>query len=244
MSGATLTAPLAALALAALLASGCSSTREQAKRFAQQGSRAFAVHGLRVTGRNRSVRVLARALVTDANGTAAALVLRNDGHAPLANVPLALAVRDARGRVLWRNDAPGLEASLTHAALLPPGKAVTWVDDQVTVAGGRPASVAVRVGAGSPAPAGAPAIAISGTRVTGDPASGLTAGGVVANDSGVAQQNLVVAAVARRGGRIVAAGRALVPFVKAHGSSSFQAYFIGDPAGAQLALAAQPTTLR
>jgi hypothetical protein len=236
---------VAVLAVLAFTGSGCSSTREQAAAFAQQGSSAFSVKGVRVREQSRVVRVLARSVVHDANGTAAVLLLRNGGRRPLADVPLALAVRDARGKVLWRNDAPGLERGLTHAPLLPPGRSVTWVDDQVTPAGGgTPSSVAVRIGAGKAAPATAPSVAVSGTHLEGDPASGLTAGGRVANGSGVAQQNLVVAAVARRGGRIVAAGRAIVPLLKAHGHERFQAYFIGNPGGAQLDLDAQPTTLR
>jgi hypothetical protein len=236
-----MTATLALLALC-----GCESTREQAAKFAQEGSRAFQAKGVQVTTQSRSVRVLSRAVVTDANGTAAVVVLRNAGSQALAAVPIAISVRDAHGKVVWRNDAPGLEAGLTHVALIAPGQTVTWVNDQVQAAGGRPASVAAVVGAGQPAPAGATGVrvTIGATTLEGDPVSGVTARGQVVNDSAVRQPNLVVAAVARRGGKVVAAGRAIVPLLKAHGHERFQAYFIGDPRGAQLQLAAQPRSFR
>ena len=230
----------------ALALAGCESTREQAAKFAQQGSKAFQAKGVSVTTQSRSVKVLERTVVSDANGAAAAVVVRNTGAQALAAVPIAISVRDATGKVLWRNDQPGLEPGLTHIALIAPGQTVTWVNDQVQAAGGRPASVAAIVGAGQPAPTGASAVRVTvgATSLEGDPVSGVTAGGQVVNESAIDQPNLVVAAVARSGGRIVAAGRAIVPLLKAHGHERFQAYFIGNPRGAQLQLAAQPATFR
>jgi hypothetical protein len=240
-----MTATLALLPLAATTA-GCSSTRAQAKRFTQQGSKAFAARGLRVGASNRDVQVLAHAIVSDANGTAAVVVLRNHGSQALRDVPIALAVVDAHGKVLWRNDAPGLEAGLTHAALLAPGETVTWVNDQVLLPGGaRAAALRAKVGAGSSAPPTAARLAIhvQDAHIEGDPASGVTAVARAVNGSSVAQRDLVIAAVARRGGKLVAAGRAVVPSLKANGGERFQAFFVGDPRGGQLSFDAQPSTL-
>jgi hypothetical protein len=235
-----------AATLALLALPGCESTREQAAKFAQQGSKAFQAKGLQVTRQSRDVRVLERTVVSDANGTAAVVVLRNTGTRALAEVPIAISVRDARGKVVWRNDAPGLESGLTHVALIAPGQTVTWVNDQVQPVGGKPASVAATVGAGQPAPANAMGVhmTVGTASLQGDPVSGVTAGGQVTNGSSIDQPNLVVAAVARNGGKIVAAGRAIVPLLKAHGHDRFQVYFIGNPTGAQLQLAAQPATFR
>jgi hypothetical protein len=230
----------------ALASSGCSSTRAQAAKFTQQGDRAFAAHGLRVGSANRDVRLVERDVVHDASGTAAVVVLRNTGGRALGDVPIAVAVKDAHGRVLWRNDAPGLEPGLTHAALLAPGETVTWVNDQVLIPGGaRPAALAARVGAGDPAPPTAANVAIDvqDARLEGDPASGVTAVARAVNRSDVDQSNLVIAAVARRGGRLVAAGRAIVPQLRANGRERFQVFFVGDPRGAQLSFDAQPSTL-
>ena len=245
-----LCAMAAALALlpSALAGSGCSSTRAQAAKFTQQGDRAFAVRGLRVRAANRDVQLLERTVISDADGTAAVVVLRDRGGRALADVPFALAVKDAHGRVLWRNDAPGLEPGLTHVALLAPGQTVTWVNDQVLIApppAPRPAALGAKVGAGDPAPPTAARldIAVQDARLEGDPASGVTAVASAVNRSDVDQRDLVIAAVARRGGRVVAAGRAIVPALRAHGHERFQVFFVGDPRGAELQFDAQPSTL-
>ncbi len=238
-------ATVLALLPAALAASGCESTRAQAEQMTQQGDRAFAAKGLRVGAANRDVEIVERAVVSDVNGAAAVVVLRNRGGRALADVPLAIAVRGAGGSVLWRNDAPGLEEGLTHAALLPAGRTVTWVNDQILLPGGRPASLAAKAGAGEPAPAGAAAvdIAVVDPRLEGDPTSGVTVLARAVNGSSVPQENLVIAAVARRGGRVVAAGRAIVPRLRANDAERFQVFFIGDPRGAELTFDAQPSTL-
>jgi hypothetical protein len=237
----------AALALAplAVAAAGCESTRAQADKLTQEGDRAFAARGLRVGAQNRDVQVLERAVVSDVNGAAAVVVLRNRGARALADVPIAIAVKGANGTVLWRNDAPGLEQGLTHAALLAPGQTVTWVNDQVMPTSGRATSLGAKAGAGEPAPPTAATvdIAVEGARLEGDPASGVTVVARAVNRSQVDQQDLVIAGVARRGGKLVAAGRAIVPRLGAGDRERFQIFYIGDPRGAELTFDAQPSTL-
>jgi len=212
----------------------------------QHATRAFPFVSLSVRAANRDVQLLERAVVSDANGTAAVVVLRNRGARALADVPIAVAVKDAHGKALWRNDAPGLEAGLTHAALLAPGETVTWVNDQVLLAGGaKPASLGAKAGAGDPAPPTASRLAIDveDAQLEGDPTSGVTVVARAVNRTDVDQRNLVIAAVARRGGKLVAAGRAIVPNLKAGGHERFQVFFVGDPRGAELDFDAQPSTL-
>src|SRR5581483_7276247 len=145
----------------------------------------------------------------------------------LRDAPIAITVRDAHGGVLFKNDAPGLEAALASVALLPAGGQTTWIDDQVQ-ASGTPASVSALVGAGPRASGSIPRLRVSGVRAISDVASGAGAAGTVTNDSAVAQHDLVVYVLARRGGRLVAAGRAVLPEVPAHGSSPFELFFVGD----------------
>ncbi|HEU4703180.1 MAG TPA: hypothetical protein VFS37_11925, partial [Conexibacter sp.] len=181
-------AALALLLPTALAASGCESTRAQAKRFTAGGDRAFAARGVRVRAANRDVALLERTVISDANGAAAVVVLKNRGARALADVPVALAVKDARGTPLWRNDAPGLEPGLTHVALLVPGETVTWVNDQLLLPdGARPAALGARAGAGEPAPPTAARLAIDvvGARLEGDPADGETAVASAVNRSGL-----------------------------------------------------------
>jgi hypothetical protein len=157
-------------------------------------------------------------------------------------VPIALTLREPEGRTLYQNKLPGLSAPLTHAPLLMPGQSFEWIDDQIP-ASGTPGSLSARVGEASATGSHPPNIAVTGLHVFDDPTNGIGAEGTVVNRSSVAQQELVVFAVGTRGGRIVAAGRAVLPVAPASSSTSFQVFFIGNPKGASLQASAPPTTL-
>jgi hypothetical protein len=53
----------------------------------------------------------------------------------------------------------------------------------------------------------------------------------------------VVYGIAKRDGKILGAGRAVIPELAAHGSSKFEVFFVGEISGAQLQMTAPPTTL-
>lgn len=77
-----------------------------------------------------------------------------------------------------------------------------------------------------------------------DSASGVEASGTVVNRSRVEQRLLVVSCIARKGGRIVAAGRAQIERLKVGPKKvPYHVFFIGDPRGAQLSVSAPPTIL-
>lgn len=116
-----------------------------------------------------------------------------------------------------------------------------WVDDQVSGATG-PQSVHVRLGAGR-ATKRVPEVTATAVHMTGEGA-GRFLTGTLTNHSGVVQPNLPVFAVARRGGHVVAAGRAIVPSLAAAAqpvANAFSLYFIGSPAGAQIDVSVAPT---
>ncbi len=235
---------VALLALAVLALAGCETTAAKSARLAKLGRAAVRNQkGLVVTAVNRDVAVLSSAVLHDANGTAATVTLRNTSAHPLANVPIAITVADARGRGVWKNDTPGLEPSLVSAPLLAPRSDFTWVNDQVQPTG-HAATVHIRVGASPPSLLTPPALSTSGVRLFTDPSSGVGAKGMVVNHSIVTQLKLVIFAVARRGRRVVAAGRAILPRVPPGKPVPFQIFFIGDPTGAALQLSAPPTVLR
>jgi hypothetical protein len=236
-----------ALACCAMVAlgglSGCESTSAKARRITAHGSRAFHQRGVSVGAVDRDVRVLKTSIVHDASGTAVVVELQNGGSRPLAEAPIALDVRDGGGRTIFRNDAAGLEQTLAHVPLLPPGRRVTWINDQVQ-ATGTPAKALARIGAGTPAPSATPRLSVSAVRLQGDPVSGIEASGRVRNASSIEQRKLVIYAVARRAGRIVAAGRAVVPRLVAGATAAFHVFFIGNPRGAQLTVSAPPSVLK
>jgi hypothetical protein len=235
----------ALLAVGALALSACQTTQELSAQRAKRAKRLVAVPGLRVGRPNPDVAVGPTAVVHDRNGIAAVVELRNTGRAAQAALPVAVTVTDARGAALYRNDAPGLESSLVSVPVLEPGRRTFWVDDQITAAG-RPAGVQVRVGlARGAAPVRVPAFAISGLKVRSD-SDGVFAKATIVNRSTVAQQRLTVSCVGRRGGRVVAAGRAIVDRLAPEGAkpTTFTVFFIGDPRGTALRCAAPATVLR
>jgi hypothetical protein len=89
-----------------------------------------------------------------------------------------------------------------------------------------------------------PKISIASSRLRDDPIDGPEAAGVVVNRSGVEQRKLVIFGVSRRGGQVVAAGRAVVGRLKPHKRARFQLFFIGDPRGGRLSITAPPTDLK
>ena len=62
------------------------------------------------------------------------------------------------------------------------------------------------------------------------------------NRSNVTQQSLVVYVVARRAGRIVATGRAILPEVAPGAAVPFQAFLVGSSADAKLEASAPAST--
>jgi hypothetical protein len=234
----------AALLVLALTLTGCETNQERSAQLRRQDKlvhRARAETGLVVRHESPYVKVLGTAVLHDENGIAAVVRLRNDSPHALRDVPISITLREPGGRTLYENDLPGLSAPLTHAALLLPGQSFDWIDDQIP-AGGTPGSLSVRVGEGSTTGSLAPDIAATGVHVA-ENSSGVGAEGTIVNRSSVAQQELVVFAVGLRAGKIVAAGRAVLPSAPASSSTPFQVFFIGNPKGASLQVSAPPTTL-
>jgi hypothetical protein len=235
----------AALLVLALTLTGCETNEERHDALVRQDRRAVHVTrqiGLVVRHESPYVKVLATTVLHDENGVAAVVRLRNASAHALREVPIAIALREPGGRILYQNNLSGLSAPLTHAPLLMPGQSFEWIDDQIT-ASGTPGSLSARVGEAPVTSRHPPSIAVTGLHVFDDPTNGIGAEGSVVNHSSVAQQELVVFAIGTRGGRVVAAGRAVLPLAPANSSTPFQVFFIGDPKGASLQASAPPTTL-
>ncbi len=240
-----------ALALVALTLTGCETTQEKAakleaiaKRHEREAAKngVSAKQGLAISHESTKVKVSATALLRSSEGTAAVVTLRNTSATPLRNVPIAITIKGAGGSTLYTNDEPGLAAALVSVPLLPAHGQATWIDDQVQ-ASGAPASVGAKVGEGEATSAGAiPHLSVEGEHIFEDPTNGPGVEGVLVNHSAVSQQELVVYAVARRAGAIVAAGRAIVAQAQAGSSTRFQVFCIGDPRRGQLSVTAPPTT--
>jgi hypothetical protein len=236
---------LAALALVALALTACESNQERSAKLAKAAKavereaanrRALAQRALTITRPSAKVKVTSAAIVRGAEGAAAVVSLRNISSKPLRDVPIQIVVRNAAGASVYTNDVAGLSPTLASIALIPAHAEQTWIDDQVQ-ATGTPASVSVKVGEGTPTAAAVPQLSVQGTHL-----SEAQAEGSIVNHSVLAQEEVVIDAVARRAGRIVAAGRAVLASAPAGASTPFQIFFVGDPAGAQLEVDAPATT--
>lgn len=223
-------------------ATGCESSQDKSARLAAQSGPLTKQQGVTVTQTNPDVRVLGTAVITDENGSAVVVRLRNTSARAQVDVPVAVDVTDAAGKTVFTNATPGLQRTLTHAGLLPPRREAVWVNDQV-FATERPRKARAKVGppAGRAAPTAAATLRVSGVRLIEDPASGLAAAGFVANTGTSDQRRVLLTGVARRGERIVAAGRGVVPRVRAGKRTRFRIFFIGDPKGADLSVTAEPS---
>jgi hypothetical protein len=231
----------AAIVAAGLAIAGCESTQDKSARMAREGrNRLKHQRGLVIARRSRDVKVVSTTTLHDANGAAVVVLMRNRGGRPLARLPIAVEVDDHAGKPVYRNDAPGLETSLVSAAQLPSRGELWWVNDQVQ-ASGTPARAKVVVGEAPAATAPAPRIELRNIRLALDPVSGIALKGDAVNHSRVDQRRLVIYCVARKGGRVVAAGRAIIERLRFGKPAHFTLFFIGNPRGARITLAAPPT---
>jgi hypothetical protein len=237
---------LAALTWVALAVTGCATNAQRSASLEKAALAQRRLHplvvqkGVVVTRENPAVQVVSAVAVHSANGTATVVTLRNTSSRPLRDAPIAITATGKGGATLYRNDVAGLDASLVSVALLRPGAETVWVDDQVQAAEA-PARVSALVGAATVAAGPLPQVRVSGVHTSEETGSEVVEG-TVSNSSRVAQQQLVVYVVGRRGGRVVAAGRAVLLEVGAGQRLSFQVFPIGSARGAKLEASAPPTT--
>ena len=231
--------------LAGLTLTACQSTQDKAKEIQAENAKLLASeHGISVSKPNKDVKVLGTTLLHDQYGDAIVVELRNESNRTLLNMPILIDLRDAKGKSVYRNDLPGLDAALTHVPLIGPGETFDWVNDQLSPSG-TPKSAKVTVGsADGTAPKELPEIEVGPAHVENNP-SGVLARGKVTNKSQIDQLKLVLYAVARSGGKVVAAGRGQFKNLKAGGNpGDYNIFFIGDPRGAEVTVTAPPSVLQ
>ena len=232
---------LALIGAAAALA-GCQSTQSKSAELEQAAAKIANRKGLEVRRANPDVKVLGTSLLQSNYGVAVAVELRNESGEGMRNVPISIDVLDAKGKTVFQNNAPGLEQGLISYPVIEPGETVTWVNDQI-LATGKPKEVKVKVGNAEALPGDLPEVEVSEPKLEVDPVSGIEATGTVLNKSTIPQDTLILYAVARKGGKVVAAGRGVIDRLKANGKpASYHIFFIGDPKGADVTVAAPPTT--
>jgi hypothetical protein len=217
--------------------SACVSTEQESERIAREGTQPSAAAGsLRLGAANRSVRVSDVTLLAGGGRAAVAARLTATSSQAQRDLPVLVRIFGRGGKVLYSNDAGGLEASLQHIALLRPNQGAWWVDDQVLST--QPASrVEVRVGTGASSSPRGPAVTTAAVSSTQQSGVGVVSGRLV-NHSNQTLGNVAVFAVALHAGRVVAAGRAVVAALPGHAGASvpFQLFLVGSSAAARIEL--------
>jgi hypothetical protein len=228
---------VAVLALASLALVGCESNQDRSARIEAEGKHAMQDAGtLKITRANADVKVGQTALLSANGASVAAVQLDNHGGAQ-ADVPVLIDVRDAKGASLYRNDAVGLQPSLQHVALVGRGDGTWWVNDQLLGAEQGAKKLSVKVGVASPVTK-VPDVKATDVHFDTDHLTG-----IIVNHTDKVQTDLPVFAVALKGGKVVAAGRALVPKVPPGDPAKparFRLYFVGNPKGAKIDLTVAP----
>jgi hypothetical protein len=227
----------------ALAISACQSSYAKNDELKKEGATILKEEeGLNVTKTSSTVEVLNTAVLSDVNGAAVVVTLKNTSSQALRDVPIEINVKDAKGKSVFQNTDPGLEPSLTSVPVMQPGETVDWVHDQI-LATGKPASVDVKVGVTQETvPPNAPQLEPTEPKLKVDPVSGIQVEGKVINNSSVQQIKVTLFAVARKGNQIVAAGRGGIKTIKANGDRAYHIFFIGNPEGAQVTVTAPPST--
>lgn len=224
--------------------SACQSTQNQSAELAKKGSTVLSQQqGLTVSKQSTDVKVKGTAAFSDVNGAAVVVTLQNTSSQDLEAVPIAIDVLDKKGKSVYKNNVPGIDPSLVSVPFIKAGDTVDWVDDQVLALGADVASVKPKVGAIKAAPLpDLPQIDVTQPKLEGDPVSGTEAVGKVTNRSGAEQHDLLLYAVARKGNKIVAAGRGIIGRLKDSTKPiDYHIFFIGDPTGAQVTVTAFPS---
>lgn len=231
-----------ALAGVALVATGCESTQSKSAKIGEELGPVKQEVGLKITKPSKDVKVVSSTVLTDEAGSAVVVEVHNDSGRDLVNVPIAIDVRDSKGKSVYSNDLPGLETGLTAIPYVEAGKTMYWVHDQV-LATGTPEKVEVTVGAGgTPFSGEAPKFTATEPKLEGDPYSGVVADGDAFNESGEKQERLLLYAVATEGDEVVAAGRGAIEKIKAERKPlPYNIYFIGDPQSADVTVTMFPT---
>jgi hypothetical protein len=230
----------AALALAGAIGlAGCQSTHDRAAKLAALGSKDVIAAKLAITA-NAAVRthVLALLDMPDGSGTAVVVELRlDDPKRSLVWAPIDVRLYSAAGALVAQANVEGAAPELVHVPSLAGGNTVLYVNDLLSPTD-RPVRAEVVLGGTLMTLPAQPGTLRATVRPTSDPTYGPGFAGTVTNTTGVTQQAILVQVVARRGGRVVAAGTATVGKLDPGESADYQGLFIGDPAGAVLSASA------
>ncbi len=218
---------------------GCVSTQRKNARAELVANRTLGARApLRVRRADRTVRVAHVTLVRGAGAGAFVVTLRNRAGRPATDVPVAVGVRDARGRRVAVNGGGGLDWFRTHVPAIPARGTATWVfTAHRPLPAGVPYAIAGAPGGAVVSRATGPLPALA-ARVVRDPGrrdgrtrrragarSAVTV--LLVNRSEIPQYDVQVYAVVRDRSRALAAGAAAVAHLGTHERARVRIALVG-----------------
>jgi hypothetical protein len=239
--------PALAVGIAASLGA-CESSQDRSAALAKHGATALKqAPGLKLGGTTSSVKVLDSAVVSGKDSSAAVVTLKNEGSQALVDLPIAINVLDAKGKKVFTNTTPGLQKALQSMPVLEPGQTADWVNDQILTSS-PPKSLKVTVGSTKNTTVDSKidpaALTVSKPKLSLASAIGPEANGTLVNKSSTELDQVLLFAVARKGGKVVAAGRGGVKKVRTGGKpANYHIFFKGDPRGADITVTDFPNKL-
>jgi hypothetical protein len=236
------------------LGSACESTADraaqrraaqaaEAARLAELAAAAEALKVVRVQG----IETTVLAVLNAPDAGLAAVVVGMKSSDPKRSVvwaPIDVKLKDASGAVIAENNIDGALPSLVHVPSLPASGEAFYVNDQLAPDPPEavPASADVVLG-GEMVPLDPPPepLETSSVRLVEDPDLGANFTGTVVNSTPVRQEQLIVQAIVRKAGEVVAAGTAVVEGLDPGQSAEFTGFFVGDPSGGELEVIVPPS---
>jgi hypothetical protein len=235
---------IAAGLVAAGALTGCATTMQEASRLQLNAARIrtseVATH---VRSAGTAVQVVHVARVSAGGRTAFIVELRNLGRWAVADLPISVGVRAARGRRIDVNALSSAEDSYFDAHLpgIAAGGSLTWV---YTTARRLPAHARPFALVGTrPDPPLASSGQVPIIHARAQLSSGSQLSIALRNLSSVPQYQLQVYAVARSGSHYLAAGNLTVAHLGSQSTRTVRLPVVGNPGSAALAVHALPTIL-
>jgi hypothetical protein len=232
---------LAAIALLAVFGAGCESTHDKAVRYAEldAASGAKAAHVTTETiDKNAAISTKVAAVLSSESqdGVLTAVVVEltsKDKARSVLWAPIDVVVKDAAGKEVGKTNIPGANPLLIHVPSLPAGGTAYYVNDQIAP-DAMPATAAVTLGGTLVAMTPPPGTLKVTGKIVIDPDYGPSFVGTVTNTADVRQEQIIIQGIARRGGKIVAAGTSNVLGLEPGASADYVGSLIGDSKGAKL----------
>jgi hypothetical protein len=227
-----------ALALAGL--TGCDTTQDKSARARLQAQRTLAGReAVRIATANPAVEIGSTELVRSGRRVAVAVRVRNRSGRPLNDLPIAVWLRAPHRRAVQLNRGAGLPYFRTHLPGIPAGGEITWVLPTSRAAAASSTAfvrVGTRLARRIETAASIPSLSAVTTGLRG-----ATVTAKVTNTSDVPQYGLQLYAVAQRGGRLRAAGTALVEHIGPGHTKTVHVPLVGRAGAGPITVEAPPT---